>query len=249
MIIARRLSVAACVAALVAVTLCSPALAKKPAVSYYLTPAQVDLSQLLEPPPPPASAAAIDDARTMATVMADRSPADIADAAADAHRTVFTFANVLGPNFVAERLPLTVQLFAHTSGDTEALIDVAKAYFDRPRPEGAPQTHGSYPSGHAAFAACTAILLAEMVPETRKAIFRRAEIFADRRIVAGVHYPTDVEAGWIAGTIVAYALMREPRFESDFAAARAEVRATLGLPVAATSQGVGAFGEVLTSQK
>jgi acid phosphatase (class A) len=232
MIAARRLTVAAFAAALVAVTLCSPALAKKPAVSYYLTPAQVDLSQLLEPPPPPASAAAVDDARTMATVMADRSQADIADAASDAHRTVFTFANVLGPNFVAERLPLTVQLFAHTSGDTEALIDVAKAYFDRPRPEGAPQTHGSYPSGHAAFAACTAILLAEMVPEMRKALFRRAEIFADRRIVAGVHYPSDVEAGWIAGTIVAYALMREPRFETDFAAARAEVRATLGLPVA-----------------
>jgi acid phosphatase (class A) len=246
--IARRLG-GAVLALLLAAGAYAPGLAKKPVESYYLTPSQVDLSQLLDPPPDPTSTAAIDDVNTMADVAAQRSPADMAAAASDAHRNVFAFADVMGPQFAADRLPLTAQLFARSGGDTEVLIDSAKAYFDRPRPEGARQTHGSYPSGHAAFAACTAILLSEMVPERRRALFRRAAIFADRRIVAGVHYPSDVESGWVAGTIVAYALMMQPRFRADFAAATAEVRGALGYPVGATSEHVKAFGEVVTSQK
>ena len=69
-----------------------------------------------------------------------------------------------------------------------------------------------------------------MVPEKRDALFARASIFAESRIIAGVHYPSDVEAGWISGTVISAALIRQPRFESDFAAATAELRDALGLP-------------------
>jgi acid phosphatase (class A) len=247
--IARRLASAAVAAAFAAVALCAPATAKKAAFSYYLTPSEVDLTQLLEPPPAPASNVGREDVDTMAAVEAQRTQADLDAAQADAHRSVFSFGDAIGPQFVQTQLPLTAALFSHTSGDTELLVKLAKAYFDRPRPDGARQTHGSYPSGHAAFAACTAILLSEMIPERRDAIFRRADIFADRRIVAGVHYPSDVEAGWIAGTIIAYVLMRQPRFVSDFRAAQAELRGVLGLPQVATSGDLGKFGKVLTSQK
>jgi acid phosphatase (class A) len=246
--IARRAASAFLAATFVAAALFTTASAKTPSTSYYLTPAQVDLSQLLEPPPDPSSSVAREDVNTMASVEAQRTQADLDEAQADKRRNVFSFTDAVGPRFVPAQLPLTAALFARTSGDTEVLVGQAKAYFDRPRPEGARQTHGSYPSGHAAFAACTAILLSDMVPERRDAIFARAEIFADRRIVAGVHYPTDVEAGWIAGTIVAYALMMQPRFVADFRAAKAEVRTALGYRVAATSGGVGAFGAVRTFQ-
>ncbi|HEY3676318.1 MAG TPA: phosphatase PAP2 family protein [Candidatus Tumulicola sp.] len=247
--IARRFASALLAASFAAGALFATAAAKTPSTSYYLTPAEVDLSQLLEPPPAPASSVAREDVDTMAAVEAQRTQADLDQAQADKRRNVFSFADAVGPRFVTGQLPLTAALFARTSGDTEVLVAQAKAYFDRPRPEGARQTHGSYPSGHAAFAACTAILLSDMVPERRDAIFQRAEIFADRRIVAGVHYPTDVEAGWIAGTIVAYALMLQPRFANDFRAARTELRTALGYPVAATSGGVKTFGAVLTSEK
>jgi acid phosphatase (class A) len=246
--IARRAASALLAASFVAAALFATAAAKTPSSSYYLTPAEVDLSQLLEPPPDPASRVAREDVTTMASVEAQRTQADLDEAQADKRRNVFSFADAVGPRFAIGQLPLTAALFARTSGDTELLVAQAKAYFDRPRPEGARQTHGSYPSGHAAFAACTAILLSDMVPERRDAIFQRAEVFADRRIVAGLHYPTDVEAGWIAGTIVAYALMLQPRFVTDFRAARTEVRAALGYSTAATSGGSTTFGEVLTSQ-
>ena len=44
-----------------------------------------------------------------------------------------------------------------------------------------------------------------------------------------MHYPTDIEAGWRAGTAMAAVMFELPNFRADFAAARDEVRATLGL--------------------
>jgi acid phosphatase (class A) len=90
--------------------------------------------------------------------------------------------------------------------------------------------NASYPSGHATFAYVTAILLADMVPEKAAAIFNRAAILAHSRVVAGVHYPTDVEAGRISGSVIDNVLLHEPRFMVDFGKAREEVRHALGLP-------------------
>lgn len=208
-----------------------PSIAKESLVPpyYYLTPGSVDLTMLLAPPPDLDSALDLYDQKKIADVLAERTDADVARAAADAHRSVFAFSDVLGGDFTAGRVPLTAELFAHVGADTAVFIAQAKAHFARPRPPGVTQTHGSYPSGHAAFAACTAVLLGEMVPEKRRAIFARAAIFAESRIVAGVHYPTDIEAGWISGTVIAAAFMRESRFVKDFEAARAEVRRVLHL--------------------
>ncbi|MGA8534593.1 MAG: phosphatase PAP2 family protein [Candidatus Tumulicola sp.] len=208
----------------------TPAGAKDTAIApYYLAPGAVELTQLLAPPPNLDSPLEQYDEKKIAVVLGARTDADLARAAVDQNRSIFVFSDVLGNGFAAERLPLTAALFRHVGADTEALIERAKAYFARPRPAGARQTHGSYPSGHAAFASCAAILLGQMVPEKRGAIFARADIFAESRIVAGVHYPSDVEAGWISGTVIAAALMRDPRFLEDFSAAKAEVRRVLSL--------------------
>lgn len=208
-----------------------PAFAKEtPIAPYYLSPGTVDLAQLLAPPPNLDSAAMRYDEKKIGQALAARTNADLLQVATDAHRSIFVFSSVLGSGFSEDRVPLTAALFRHVGADTETLIAAAKAYFARPRPANATQKRGSYPSGHAAFAACAAILLSEMVPEKRDALFARADVFAESRIVAGVHYPSDIEAGWISGTVVANALMRVPRFQSDFAAAKAELRRVLGLP-------------------
>jgi acid phosphatase (class A) len=44
-----------------------------------------------------------------------------------------------------------------------------------------------------------------------------------------VHYRSDIEAGRIARTVLAALAMNHPDFPREFAAARAELRATLGL--------------------
>ena len=61
-------------------------------------------------------------------------------------------------------------------------------------------------------------------------LLARADEFARNRIVAGVHYPTDVEAGKVAGTAIAASLFACPAFQAEEAAAIPELRRTLGLP-------------------
>ncbi len=140
-------------------------------------------------------------------------------------RSVFFFSQSIGPQFEAAKLPLTTRFFSRVRSDVEQLIDRAKAYWDRPRPNGMRKARGSYPSGHAAFAAATAIVLSQLIPSKRDAIFAQARIFAENRIILGVHYPSDVAAGWTAGTLAAYAMMRNRSFRKDFAAVNAELRA------------------------
>ena len=67
-------------------------------------------------------------------------------------------------------------------------------------------------------------MLANMVPEKADAIFGRAARYANNRVIGGVHYPTDSEAGLISASVIANVLLHEPRFVTDFARARSEVR-------------------------
>lgn len=90
--------------------------------------------------------------------------------------------------------------------------------------------HSSYPSGHATFGTVCAILLADMVPEKREALFARSRDFAHSRMVVGAHFPTDLEAGRIAGTLAVQLLLQNVNFQRDLAEARSNLRAALGLP-------------------
>ena len=63
----------------------------------------------------------------------------------------------------------------------------------------------SYPSGHAALGFGWALVLAELVPSRADAIIERGRDFTWSRVVCGVHYPSDVEAG---RTVAAAAIAR-----------------------------------------
>ena len=61
----------------------------------------------------------------------------------------------------------------------------------------------------------TAILLAQMVPEKRSALFERAASNAQSRVIAGVHYPSDLEGGKLAATALAARLLANPQLQAD----------------------------------
>jgi acid phosphatase (class A) len=88
----------------------------------------------------------------------------------------------------------------------------------------------SYPSGHAAFGMSCAILLAEMVPEQRDALFVRGREYGLARLVVGAHFATDVEAGRVVAAVAAAQMQQNAAFRHDFELARIELRAALGLP-------------------
>jgi len=49
-------------------------------------------------------------------------------------------------------------------------------------------------------------------------------------MVVGAHFPTDLEAGRIAGTVAASLLLQDPGVRRELGHARTSLRATLGLP-------------------
>ena len=92
------------------------------------------------------------------------------------------------------------------------------------------RAHTSYPSGHTALGMACAIVLAQMVPEQRAALFARARVYGESRLIVGAHFPTDVDAGRRVGTAAAAVMLQNPQFRDDLRTARTRLRKALGLP-------------------
>jgi acid phosphatase (class A) len=201
----------------------------------------LDLGRILPPPPAAGSAQERAELDELLHIQATRTPAQVDQAQKDAQISIFRFADALGNprGFTEENLPLTLKLFHDVGVDESTVSSAAKREFARPRPFTiesrldpvvARPPSASYPSGHSTWAYVTALVLADMVPERRSQILARADEFAHNRAVAGVHYPSDVEAGHLAGTTLAAMLFVCQPFETEEAAARSELRKALDLP-------------------
>jgi acid phosphatase (class A) len=204
----------------------------------YVTLAQVDVMKLLPPPPALTSEQQSRDLETLLGIQKTRTPPQEERALADATSGTFGFADVLGPKFTAESLPKFAAFMTKVRGDGAALENAGKDNWKRARPfETSKDIHAvgnlpkgsSYPSGSSTAGYLTAIVLANMVPEKAAALFARGRESGYNRLVLGVHYPTDVEAGRLLATAVATALWQSPAFLKDYDDAKAELRKGLGL--------------------
>jgi acid phosphatase (class A) len=121
------------------------------------------------------------------------------------------------------------------------VVSAAKKFFQHPRPYDLdPNIHSicgskpggaknSYPSGHGTVGYLSALLLSMMVPEKQDLLRARADEYADNRIVCGDHYAADLPASKEAAELIMGNIIGNPRFQQEFAAAKAEVRKTFGL--------------------
>jgi acid phosphatase (class A) len=73
----------------------------------------------------------------------------------------------------------------------------------------------SYPSGHATIAYVAARTFALIYPEQRHAFYQRAFEIAQGRVIGGVHYPSDVEAGELLGGKIFQALKASSQFMQE----------------------------------
>lgn len=145
------------------------------------------------------------------------------------------FDEALGVAFTPERMPTLTRLLGRMLGDLETIQTPAKRGFVRPRPfvtepaetcfppEPWLAASGSYPSGHSALGWAWALVLSEMAPDRADEILARGLAYGESRMICGVHYASDVEAGRIVGSALFAALKADPAFQADFETARQEL--------------------------
>jgi undecaprenyl-diphosphatase len=116
---------------------------------------------------------------------------------------------------VAAKRRRAAVVFAVAALGAEALDQIMKLLFYRPRPEpffglASPVTH-SFPSGHAMVSCCFFGVLAAILAARQPSLLKRIAIFAAAallvalmgfsRVYLGLHYPTDVLAGYAAAVV------------------------------------------------
>lgn len=203
-----------------------------------LEPAQFDASHFLPPPPAQGSAMTKKELAELRAIAAGSSAEEKAAAAKDAKdETPDIFDGVIGFDIATK--PETNKLLTMVAEEEDTDSKVAKAYFHRLRPYGAdpslktcePVKPGkaaklnSYPSGHSTLAFSMGVVLADLMPAKSQAILVRAGQYAERRLVCGVHYRSDIVAGQQFGTILALRLMENSVFRAQMEKARAELQA------------------------
>ena len=150
------------------------------------------------------------------------------------------FADAFGRPVDRNTSPALVALLDRAILDVETTASAAKDHFSRPRPfqrvqlhrvcakPSAPKPeehamHGvSYPSGHSSRGWAVAMILARVAPDRTEALMARAEQYEESRVVCGMHFPTDVEAGHAVATAVVAHLDASKAFQADLARARKE---------------------------
>lgn len=202
----------------------------------FLAPAQYQPAVLLPPPPAANSTAAKAELAELQRIEKARTPEQLTRARSDDKtEDASIFAEVLGSAFDLKKLPATAKMFADVRAEEKQAAADAKTFFKRDRPwivdpaiqscskEDAPQS--SYPSGHATMGYSMGVVLAQIAPEKAQQILARAAEYAENRLVCGMHFRRDIQAGQTLGTVVAVDLMQNQAFKAEIEAATAELRA------------------------
>lgn len=198
----------------------------------YLSPGLV-----LPPPPetgtPKAKSELLEVKRTAAGASAEQRRLATSDALT---QNVGFFSDTV-KGFNIDHLPLTKALFDQVRYTEAYEAKVYKGYFVRQRPYVLDPTivpctetskdwsATSYPSGHTTMAFSMGVILANLIPEQATEILSRAKMYAENRIVCGVHYRSDIVGGQVLGTLVALQLLQNAEFRQQMDAAKAELRA------------------------
>jgi acid phosphatase (class A) len=220
--------------------------AEKPASTLnFLKSDSVDVANLLPEPPAKDSLEQQSEIELILKLQEARTPEQVTRIKLEDKFTVFIFSDVLGPGFTPENCPETKALFEKTMVDAKYFSKVGKAHWDRARPPMAhpkvkaviDETDSSYPSGHATRSMVMALMLSEIDPADKAKLIQRGELVGWDRVIAGVHYPSDVVAGRTLGLAVFHALMKSPEFHEELEKVRTEIEHARSTPTAAAKAG------------
>jgi acid phosphatase (class A) len=199
----------------------------------YLNPADVAAATLLPPPFTDGSLEQKEELAELQAIAKSRSESRLELAKFDDLTISAKIFHAVIPGFDPEKLPATSKLLDTVKRESGLVSHLAKEHFDRKRPyEFDPSLNvcskhrgknATYPSGHTTAGYAMAVTLAHIMPNQADTAMIRAATYGKSRMVCGVHYRSDVVAGQVIGTSVALALLQNPQFQAEMAAARAEL--------------------------
>ncbi|MFO1425796.1 MAG: phosphatase PAP2 family protein [Steroidobacteraceae bacterium] len=206
---------------------------------------RLDSTLFLAPPPAADSELGRLELARVREVRTGASAARLAQAVSDNELEPWTaFAAALGRRVDPAAVPANVALMARVREEVLALGG-AKDHYRRPRPFVADPTLGScledpaqrlralnswsYPSGHATYGWTVALLLSELLPERAGPILDRGRDYGESRVVCGLHYPSDLDAGRLVGAALVARLHGDSTFLAQLDRAREELRRSLAL--------------------
>jgi acid phosphatase (class A) len=218
----------------------TPVVPGKPARAPYLTDANAPDTTAILPPPPRGQSAA--EAAAKAAFVAPRSRKctprwDLAtiDVADGASAILEDFSCVLGQRIDQSRAPALMTLLERTRLDISRATRAPKEHYRRLRPFVGNDSEicvmrtaelgnaYSFPSSHATQGWAYASIMASLMPEKATQFFLRARAYGESRVVCGVHWMTDIQAGRTAASAVFAALQGDATFRSDLDRARTEL--------------------------
>ena len=173
------------------------------ATSYFLLPADFSIDSLNVTPPPSDDLA---EARLLLTMQRHRTAVQIAQIKEQAINPLPLFWRCSGLEEASH--PNQVRKIQEAVVDTEHVVTVLKRRYNRPRPSVVLpdiQTvvpvppYSAYPSGHATQSVVIATLMSEVAPDAAKRLQALATQIGRNREIAGLHYPSDTNAGFKLG--------------------------------------------------
>ncbi len=162
-------------------------------------------------PPLAGSSAERDDLAVLRWLQRYRTPEQVADAWLLLDRNLALFSRALGLD-LAKSAPGLLRGLRPFLAEVDGASSQLKLQARRPRPYTShpelepclpPETGYSFPSGHATWYSAAAELLAALVPERRERLLQVGSHGGSSRVMCGVHYPSDVEAGQRLGRAAA----------------------------------------------
>jgi acid phosphatase (class A) len=145
------------------------------------------------------------------------------------------FSCALGREISEAATPRTQEMLHRVELDARSVGAPAKRAYSRVRPpvgdsrpicvprEDWLKTNPSYPSGHSLTGWAWGLILAEAVPAKASAMVVAGREIGQSRVICGVHFASDVEAGRDLGAAMVARLHADPLFQADLKAAKAEL--------------------------
>jgi acid phosphatase (class A) len=206
----------------------------------YLSGQTGEFVALFAAPPAANSAVTRRELDELLDLQSRRTPAEVSAAQADRQKDISRFYAALGldvarpPDLRALR-----KLTDNAEADIRPYVRAVKEKYRRLRPYeiepklkpciGDVQDDLSYPSGHASYGYLMGYLLSELVPERRVTLMKRAAEFARQRMVCGVHFRSDIDAGQLGAVFLFGKMHDSTAYRQDAFEAGNELRAALVL--------------------